>query len=562
MTPETWELVTEVLNAILDEPRNEAAILAANSEEVRAEVVRLLAAHREATESEPPKVIAGRYELQLLLGNGGSSFAWLGRDLSAGRQVVVKLPLQWDWYRPDITRQFESEAEILRGLNHPSIVTMIASGATAEGTPFLVMPYLEGASLRARLDQAPLSPESVASLVEQLGDAVEAAHQAGVIHRDIKPENIMLVADAGAGAAQMRPVLIDFGISQLSKAVDTSSTTRFFGTTRYMAPEQLMGKPVFASDVYALALVAFEMWTGQPLFRTDNPVELYMEQQRLSEAKLDSAAAAAGRPIPPSLRKTLWEGLRETPFRRPTAGQFARRLAQRMRQPGWMWRPTRRAAIAMSAIAIPGAGWLAYENRPIGPAERSVHYKAGQTFEAVGWRKAGKIDLDITVVNDDGTHILGNRLVSASQGAYFHRLTPRVRREGLRRAWRLTGAIMPVSGAIGIGVCLREAGKRFYVEAEGPDRDDSTVAAFHAYVPRVDKMSAPFHFERNRFYLIEMTFDPSSQSARVAVDGRVVHEGYRGTEEFMEIPGVAIGFGVYQSTSGEAVFGDITFEMD
>jgi hypothetical protein len=419
------------------------------------------------------------------------------------------------------------------------------------------MPYIEGQSLRALLDQGPLNHEAAATMVEQLGEAIHCAHQSSVIHRDIKPENIMIQRDPDGGT--QRAVLIDFGISLFSDLKEESgTTTRFFGTTRYMAPEQLLGKPQLSSDVYALALIAYEMWTGKPLFTGETPVALYEEQRQLSESRL----SAGGRDVPASLRDALWAGLQANPAKRPPVAKFAPAVAQEMRHPGRFSLPSRRTVLASVAVLVPGAAWLGYRNRPLTVAERTVIYKAGQTFELVGWKQAAKVDLDVTVGSDDGVHILGNRLVSSDQGAYYAALNPRVRRQGLSRRWRLTGDLMPLHGYSGFSLCFREAGMRFAVLTERPDNGPSAISAIEAYLPESKKMTTPFDFAPNRVYRMEVTFDPATRTARIAVDGKVVLEGYKGTREYLEIPGISVGFGRNRSAIGEAVIGDITFVMD
>jgi hypothetical protein len=327
-----------------------------------------------------------------------------------------------------------------------------------------------------------------------------------------------------------------------------------------MAPEQLLGKPVMASDVYALALIGYEMWTGKALLKADTPVALYEEQRHLRESRLDGAG---GERMPAGVRAALWEGLHVNPAKRPPVEQFAAKLAREIRNPGrQIWLPSRRELFAGAAVAVPAAAWLIYQNRPLSEAERTVVYQAGQTFDALGWKKAGRIDLDVTVTAPDGSRILGNRLVTSDQGAYFYPLTPRVRSEGLKRRWRLTGEVMPVAGYAGFGVCFREVGIRFLMAAEVPASGDSLITATETYTPEVRKLTVPFQFTPGRFYQLEMIFDPNTRSASVAVDGRVVLQGYRGTREYLEVPGIAVGFGLYQSKTAEAVFGDVTFVMD
>jgi len=138
-------------------------------------------------------------------------------------------------------------------------------------------------------------------------DAVAFAHAHGVVHRDLKPENV-LVETRGQDP---RVFLIDFGIALFGESEQHSSTTtRFFGTTQYMAPEQLLGQPGPASDLYAFALLVYEMAAGKPLFEAATPAALYELQRKLAESDFDLAISGA-------LRSLLWLALRPDPKRRP-----------------------------------------------------------------------------------------------------------------------------------------------------------------------------------------------------------------------------------------------------
>jgi hypothetical protein len=572
LTPRDWEYLTLRLGNVLDNPERESDILKSESPEMRRHLETLLAAHRGAgSAGEPRRVIAGRYELLRLLGSGGNGEAWLGLDLESGRQVVLKMPLHWEWYRDDLSRRFLAEAEVLRGLDHPGIVAMLGSGSTAEGAPFFVMPYVEGLTLRERLEHGPLDGPMVAVIVEQLGEALAAAHRKNVVHRDIKPENIMLQPAAHGGAAGpvaggdpgedsadgLQAMLIDFGTAIPSAPGSTAgTTTSFFGTTRYMAPEQLIGKPAPASDVYALALVAYEMLAGRALFVSENPVGLFEEQRSFRESALSA--------FPYSVRYALTAGLRWTPEKRPPVHAFAAALASGIRRWGGYWKPSRRLMLSAIAAGSPLAAWLAYQMRPLSAEERIVVYKAGQTFEEVGWRKLGAVDVNVTIVDQKDPNnqtILGNRLVSSDQGAYTTNLSERVRRAGLKRPWRLTGHVMPVHGSCHFGIGFKELGVGFVMAAVRPDDGRSFVGAPMRYTPKISAIETPATFRTDRMTEMKMTFDPATRTVSIAVDGRILISGYKGRREFVG-QGIGLGFSVEQSRTAEGIFGDVSFVMD
>ena len=203
-----------------------------------------------------------RYTIERELGRGGMATVLLARDIRHGRAVAIKV------LRPDVAahlgaERFLREIHIAAGLSHPHILPLHDSGA-AEGLLFYVMPFVEGESLRDRLRRDGVLPVAEAvRLVREVADALEYAHQHGVIHRDIKPENILL----SSGHA----VVADFGIARAVNAAADSQITEVgaaVGSPRYMSPEQVAGDAELdaRSDVYSLGCVLFEAVTGRPPF--------------------------------------------------------------------------------------------------------------------------------------------------------------------------------------------------------------------------------------------------------------------------------------------------------
>ena len=202
--------------------------------------------------------LAGRYTLERPIGQGGMATVFLARDEKHGRRVAVKV------LRPDLAatlgaERFLREIAIAARLQHPHILGLIDSGEAA-GFLYYVMPFIDGESLRTRMDRGPLLPDEVVALARQVGDALEHAHRHGVIHRDIKPENILL-SDGHA-------IVADFGIAKAVTAASDKSITRTgfpVGTVGYMSPEQAAGFSELneRSDVFSLTCVIYEMLIGQ-----------------------------------------------------------------------------------------------------------------------------------------------------------------------------------------------------------------------------------------------------------------------------------------------------------
>lgn len=230
-------------------------------------------------------LLKDRYLIEKELGRGGIGIVYLARDQQLlARPVVVKVLAAGHhdekfaaWFR----KKFRQEIEALARINHPGVVGVLDAGETPDGKAFLVMQYIEGVTLRRVMATHGLHFERTARIVRQLGQALSAAHSKGICHRDLKPENVML-EDVGGGAEQAK--LIDFGVSQLkdSQVVTGTDVTFVAGTLPYMAPEQLLGHPTAASDIYGFGALVYEMVTGRPPFQADSMAALY-ELQRKGE---------------------------------------------------------------------------------------------------------------------------------------------------------------------------------------------------------------------------------------------------------------------------------------
>jgi tRNA A-37 threonylcarbamoyl transferase component Bud32 len=221
-----------------------------------------------------PGALVGDYVVEELKSRGGFAVIYRATDARSKRQVAVKV-LRRDLTSTDTLRRFEREGETLKRLRHPNIVELIDYGQLTTGQPYMVLEWLEGRTLRAEIDRrGPLAPSDTLAILEELGAALEAAHELGIIHRDIKADNVMALPQGDWFSLK----LLDFGIAKLTLPelrADMSTTIGVVGTPLTMAPEQILGEAVDQrTDVYGLGLLLYQLVTGRLPFAGRTPVEL------------------------------------------------------------------------------------------------------------------------------------------------------------------------------------------------------------------------------------------------------------------------------------------------
>jgi len=212
----------------------------------------------------PGERFGGRFELEQPIGSGGMGTVFRARDPMSGETVAVKVISDGQSHRTD---RFVREVKVLAGLSHPGIVRHIAHGMTPSGELFLVMEWIDGEVLKARLARGPLPIGEAVTLATRIAEALGVAHAHGIIHRDLKPANLILPG----GRVDLVKVL-DFGIAQREGRTQLTQTGTMLGTPGYMAPEQARssGQIDTRADVFALGCVLFECLTGVPPFDGDS----------------------------------------------------------------------------------------------------------------------------------------------------------------------------------------------------------------------------------------------------------------------------------------------------
>ena len=216
----------------------------------------------------------GRYHILEKLGEGGMATVYKAYDTRLERHVALKVITPSRGHSEKFLRRFDREAKILAKLSHPNIVGVIDSGEE-NGLPFLVLEYIPGGTLKQKLSGEPIPWREAARILLPIAQALEYAHQQGIIHRDVKPSNILLTESDV-------PMLSDFGIAKMLEADETLELTGTgvgVGTPDYMAPEQGLGRKVDQrADIYSLGIIYYEMLTGRKPYQADTPLAVMMKQ--------------------------------------------------------------------------------------------------------------------------------------------------------------------------------------------------------------------------------------------------------------------------------------------
>lgn len=340
MTSSRWQNVKEIAaQAVKLEPSERARFLdkACSDAETRDEVeslldfetdgfleTPLLGGFDEPGETDSPKMTLGpgsrlgSYEILTPLGVGGMGEVYRARDDTLGREVAIKiLPEEFSRVEERLER-FEREARVLASLNHPGIATLHGL-EKHDGLHYLVMELVAGETLEAKIDNGAIPFDEALPLLHQMAEALEVAHDKGVIHRDLKPANVMVTAEGHVK-------ILDFGLAKdllgpTTASADSHSPTLqkdgtregvILGTAGYMSPEQARGKPVDKrADVWAFACVSYEVLTGRPAF----PGEVFTD---ILASVLHSEPDwnALPKSAPTKVRELLQRCLRKDPHRR------------------------------------------------------------------------------------------------------------------------------------------------------------------------------------------------------------------------------------------------------
>ena len=291
-------------------------------------------------------MLGDRYRLLRKVGEGSMGEVFEAEHVHLSRRVAVKLLQRKIASNPEAAARLQREARSTTGLGHPNIVDTIDFGF-ADGQTFLVMEWLEGENLDARLARGPIDLPTAIEIASQTAAGVAAAHERGVIHRDLKPANLFLTRDH---RGQLLVKVLDFGIAKLAlHETKLTATGVLVGTPNYMAPEQAEGNPVDArTDVYALGVILYEMLTGTVPFQGETPLSVL--HQHTSRLPILPSARAPERAIPEALDDLVMRCLAKAPDDRfPTMQALCDALAN------VGGKPSAAAAAGVSSSARPPA---------------------------------------------------------------------------------------------------------------------------------------------------------------------------------------------------------------
>jgi eukaryotic-like serine/threonine-protein kinase len=282
-------------------------------------------------------LLSGRYQIKRMCGEGGMGRVYEAEHIEIGKRVAIKVLHPAYSRTPDLVERFRREARAASRIEHPNVVNVTDFGTTEDGSLFFVMEYIEGIELGLLIHrEGPLPPVRALRIAEQMCEALQAAHDVGVIHRDLKPENILLLGLGGAnrtpptgqsnpGMDPREPVdfvkVLDFGIAKSAEVEESSRRGKrltrpgvAMGTPEYMAPEQAAGHPADPrSDIYAVGSILYEMLCGAPPYEGDNVMEVLHKKANEPPKSLAELRPA----LPPAVIALVERAMARAPEDRP-----------------------------------------------------------------------------------------------------------------------------------------------------------------------------------------------------------------------------------------------------
>src|SRR5258705_9083289 len=305
---------TPFASSVAQEPLNESGV---PEDWTVAGSSKISAAAAESDTLDIGTVLAGRYELLKLIGQGGMGAVYKARDKERDRVVACKLIRPELAINPEMLRRFKQELILARQVTHKNVIRIFDLGQS-EGIKFITMDFVEGQNLRdLLLERDKFPPEQAARAMLQICRALEAAHAEGVIHRDLKPQNIMLTPDG-------RIYVMDFGIARSAHLPGMTQTGALIGTPEYMSPEQARGEKLTErSDLFSLGVILYELLIGQSPYYSDTPLATLWKRIQEKAKPLSETDPTIPKPLSDIIAKALEI---EPENRFSSASEFAQHL--------------------------------------------------------------------------------------------------------------------------------------------------------------------------------------------------------------------------------------------
>jgi serine/threonine-protein kinase len=267
------------------------------------------------------EVVDGRYRILRRLGSGGMADVWCAEDTQLGRKVALKVLHERFAQDREFVERFRREASAAAGLQHPNVVGIFDRGEV-EGTYYIAMQYVEGASMKQMIERG-LDTQQALTIVRQVLEAARFAHSNGIVHRDLKPHNVLVDAEG-------RAMVADFGIARAGQS-EITQTGSVMGTAQYLSPEQAQGLDVTpASDIYSIGVMLYEALTGRVPFEAESAVAVALKQ--VSEPPVPPSRLNPR--LTPALDAVVLKALAKEPANRfANAAEFQRALDEAEARP-------------------------------------------------------------------------------------------------------------------------------------------------------------------------------------------------------------------------------------